>query len=83
MEGEEVWKWAFCFSRFETTEICLGCTKMENSTGKKHAGKKSEKVTLTIWKIFPLRYCMIACVFSVMMRLDESVQKCMLSLLSA
>ena len=25
----------FCLSLFETTEICLGCTKMKISTGKK------------------------------------------------
>ena len=25
----------FCLSLFETTEMCLGCTKMEISTGKK------------------------------------------------
>ena len=25
----------FCLSLFETTEICLGCTKMEISAGKK------------------------------------------------
>ena len=37
----------FCFSLFETTEICLGCTKMEVSTGKKafHTGKKLGNVT--------------------------------------
>ena len=30
----------FCFSLFETTEICLGCTKMEISTGKKSGNGK-------------------------------------------
>ena len=28
MEGEKVWK--FALSLFETTEICLGSTKMDN-----------------------------------------------------
>ena len=41
MEGERVWKmhrrppFFFFWSHFETTEICLGCTKMEISVGKK------------------------------------------------
>ena len=38
----------FCLSLFETTEIiCLGCTKMKISTGKKHftLGKKSGNET--------------------------------------
>ena len=47
MEGEEVWNFtedffflffffSFFLSAFETTEVCLGCTKMENFTEKKH-----------------------------------------------
>ena len=34
----------FCLLLFETTELCLGCTKMEISTGEKtfHAGKNRE-----------------------------------------
>ena len=47
----------FCLSLFETTEICLGCTKMEICTGKKafHAGKKLGNVTLSPLKNIPLR----------------------------
>ena len=54
MEGEEVWNCAedpffffVCFSLFETTEICLGCTKMENLFQEKAyftPGKNQEKV---------------------------------------
>ena len=64
MEWRKVWKWAgdffflllsfflsfsfFFLSLFETTEICLGCIKMEISTGKNAflAGKKSRNVAI-------------------------------------
>ena len=44
MDGERYEKkqrtfFFFCLSLFETTEICLGCTKMEISTGKKNQEK--------------------------------------------
>ena len=44
IEGEEVWKWAedFFFSLFETTEICLGYTKMENFYRKKHISRREK-----------------------------------------
>ena len=47
----------FCLSLFETTEICLGSTKLEISTGKKEhfmVGKKSGKVSLPLLKNIPL-----------------------------
>ena len=31
----------FCLSLFETSEICLECTKMEMSTGKKSGNEKN------------------------------------------
>ena len=36
----------FCFSLFETTEICFGSTKMEISTGKKKNITQREKSPL-------------------------------------
>ena len=45
----------FFFSLFETTEICLGLTIMENFTGKNISRReKSGKVTLPLLKIFLL-----------------------------
>ena len=39
----------FCLSLFETTEICLGCTKMEISMGKKLGNGKFSNPWLHIW----------------------------------
>ena len=42
---------------FETTEICLGSSKMEISTGKKSISRR-EKWLCSPWKIFLLRLCL-------------------------
>ena len=42
----------FFFPCFETTEICLGSTKMDNFTGKNHISRRKKSAKLTL----PLKY---------------------------
>ena len=71
----KVWKWAedllfylfiylfiylFCLSLFETTEICLGSTRMDNFTREKSyfmLGQNQETWLCFLWKILLLRHC--------------------------
>ena len=66
---------AFHFSK--TTEICFGSSKMGIFNREKafHAGKKSGKTNLPLWKIFLLRPCS-NCIVRCDSRPTETVKVC-------